>query len=368
MCDTDRQSKGDVQIAYGERKLRESNIELLRIILTFGVIIMHIRNITVENEICNSGTNFLILKFLDVLSECAVDTFILITGYFSCKNYKFSIYKPVFLLMQLTFFRIIIWFLRGFLLNKPLDIFSFLELLLPKNYYVILFCVLILFAPFINIIFRQLTTKGLIILVCCLFGIFSVYASFGDLVCLVKGRELVGVSPIGAWGNQHGYTITNFLVMYVIGAFLKINEDMIFNFVSLKHLFFIHTICIGFLYLLSILSTLFFDYNSPLIVLDAVFIFLIFKKINIGKNKYINEFAKGCFTTYLLHPYFLTSIPQDWLRWVLNRGTLKFLIILLSGISIIFITSWVLYLLYNTIFKHLFTILEGWLEKFSLYL
>ena len=34
----------------------------------------------------------------------------------------------------------------------------------------------------------------------------------------------MGVSTVGAWGQQHGYTIVGFVLSYVIGAWLRLNE------------------------------------------------------------------------------------------------------------------------------------------------
>ena len=74
---------------------RKSNIELLRIFTMIGVIILHYNNPTIGGGITyatKGSANFYILYFLESLFACAVDLFILISGYFMCTNNKRNIF------------------------------------------------------------------------------------------------------------------------------------------------------------------------------------------------------------------------------------------------------------------------------------
>ena len=52
--------------------------------------------------------------------------------------------------------------------------------------------------------------------------LFTVWPTFFDLIQGVLGKELLGISTIGMYGSQYGYTIVNFVLMYIIGASIAI--------------------------------------------------------------------------------------------------------------------------------------------------
>ena len=71
---------------------RESNIELLRILLGFEVIILHFNYYpggggAVE---LTAGFTQTILVFLETLCICAINVFLLISGYFGVKTEKIN--------------------------------------------------------------------------------------------------------------------------------------------------------------------------------------------------------------------------------------------------------------------------------------
>lgn len=55
------------------------------------------------------------------------------------------------------------------------------------------------------------------------FLLFSVYAIGVDLLNEIVGQEIVGLSSIGAWGSQSGFTIVNFSLLYCLGAYLRLH-------------------------------------------------------------------------------------------------------------------------------------------------
>ena len=72
-----------------EKTARNSNIELLRIILMFMVILLHFNNSEMGgafNYAENKPLNSFILYFLESLSICAVNCFMIISGYFLAYN------------------------------------------------------------------------------------------------------------------------------------------------------------------------------------------------------------------------------------------------------------------------------------------
>lgn len=51
--------------------------------------------------------------------------------------------------------------------------------------------------------------------------LFSVYPTIVDVFVEVTGRLWNGVSTVGMYGSQWGYSIVNFILMYIIGAYLR---------------------------------------------------------------------------------------------------------------------------------------------------
>ena len=68
-----------------EKKDRQSGIELLRILAACMVIVLHY-NDGGAFEHTRMGYNRTILFLLESMCICAVDLFILITGYFMCSS------------------------------------------------------------------------------------------------------------------------------------------------------------------------------------------------------------------------------------------------------------------------------------------
>lgn len=88
---------------------RASNIELLRIITMFGVIILHYNNESIGGAfkyVAPSSLNYYVLDFLESVFICAVDLFVLITGYYMINTQKRSIIKPLKLIIQVIVFKL----------------------------------------------------------------------------------------------------------------------------------------------------------------------------------------------------------------------------------------------------------------------
>ena len=85
-------------------KDRNSNIELLRIVATVGVIILHYNNIESGKAFLyteNIGINYQLLLMLELLSICAVNIFIIISGFFLCESNKLSVKNQLYYLLKL---------------------------------------------------------------------------------------------------------------------------------------------------------------------------------------------------------------------------------------------------------------------------
>ncbi|MGL5821546.1 MAG: acyltransferase, partial [Sarcina sp.] len=84
--------------------IRESNFELGRIILMFMVITLHyLGHGGVLTNVAIGSFNFYISYFLEGLSIIAVNTFIIMFGYFQSKS-SFKLYKVIKFYLMILFY------------------------------------------------------------------------------------------------------------------------------------------------------------------------------------------------------------------------------------------------------------------------
>lgn len=327
---------------------RQSAIELLRITAMLGIITLHYNNgralVYVQDE---NNIKKYILYFLESMNICAVNLFVLISAYFLCCTQKRRIRKVIELIIQVMVFNEIYYIIQVILGNDELSVRSIAGNLVPSNYYVILYSALYIISPYLNMVFKGWNKKEwnkFIITIVCL---FSVYPILVDLSGEILNKEWFGLSTVGAWGNQQGFTITNFVLIYFIGAYIRFNNMKINkrkNFIMILVVIFIilawsifndHTKHFG--------SRSAWCYHNPFVIALAVLVFLLFYDVCFY-SKYINELAKAAFTCYLFHGYVLKELNIDKIvasSWCIMLMHLVFCVIA------IYILSYFIYQLYT---------------------
>ena len=94
-------------------KERESGIELLRILAVAGVVILHYNSVGGALGYASlNDLNYRILCALESAFICAVNTFMIISGYFMYGKLRVSLRKPVSLLVQLIAFEGTLYLLK----------------------------------------------------------------------------------------------------------------------------------------------------------------------------------------------------------------------------------------------------------------
>lgn len=333
-------------------KERQSNIELLRIFSIIGVIILHYNNREIGGAFLYTQDltlNHGILLILESIAVCAVDLFVMISGYFLGDKNERNLIKVFQLLFQVSVFGLALYVARGTVGQSTLTVKGLLASLIPNNYFVILYCVMFILSPLVNLSIERVSQdKGIQTLALLIF-IFSVCPTVVDTMNFISAKNWNGLSTIGMYGSQWGYTIVNFFLMYCIGVFIKKVDLQRINFstIILIQLFVIIIIT---LVAWQINENLAWSYCSPLVVLEAALFMLIFLKINIGSIKIINNFSKACFTCFLTHTLFLKFVgirhfaegnPFLLLMHVLLTGILIFLLCYAVNLAYDFVTSFI---------------------------
>lgn len=274
---------------------RNYNLDLLKIVSIIFVIILHYNNGIMGGLLVNTkpGTlNFFIAHFSEILAIIACNLFVLISGYFLCKSNKIKIRKIVDIVILLFFYGIVIYAVSIFtgLTTFNKETFKSLLLTIDDRWFINIYVLLYILHPYINKIIFNINKKQytMLILICVFF--FSVWSSI---------LEPEGILNLTTFVRDEGYGITNFIMLYFIGAYIRLYYD---NKKMNKLVLFVIYI------LLSLLGTLIYynfpnaiSYNFIINIINSVIVFLIFKNIKITKGKTISKFAECSLAIYIIH-------------------------------------------------------------------
>ncbi len=294
-----------------EKKERNSNFELMRIISMFMIVFWHfiIHSGVLQNS---SGLTNILINFIDALLFVHVNSFVLVCGYFNHdKDLRLS--KAIKLNNSVWFYSsliVIIFAITGLELSKV----TILHNLSPINYggYWFFTCYLMLFliSPILNIVIGNSDKKRMSKIIITCFILISILPYF---------------TKSAFYNAGNGYSLSNFILLYFIGAYLKkypITESYFMKIFTknTKRLIFIilFFIIALFNFLLnyfglaiqnfgkelvndigSIFSSGFLAYNNPLLMLQSIIYVLFFSTFNF-KSKFINWVAASTFGVYLM--------------------------------------------------------------------
>ncbi|PFI53846.1 hypothetical protein COI76_14355 [Bacillus cereus] len=273
---------------------RYSNFELLKIVSILMVLTLHYFNGEMGGALhhTSKGTsNYYLMYLLESMSIIAVNCFVLVTGYFMVSKTGIKLKKAINLLSITVFYGILFYFVNGMyqshIGNEWFSLKSFVKAAMPfygSEWFVSTYVVLFLLAPFINIVLQQLTKSQfkqlLVIMIIC----FSVLPTLLPLVSY----------------NDNGYGVLSFILIYCIGAYLKLYGSKFDDSWRYVSIYLVASICTFALCLTIGIKTLSLNYNTIFNVAGAVAIFIIFMKIKFHSN-IVNYLATFTFAIYIIH-------------------------------------------------------------------
>lgn len=339
---------------------RNSSIELLRIIAMCGVVILHYNNEFVGgalNYVKKSSVNQLYLYISENIFICAVDLFIMISAFFLVNTKTRRLIRIFELIVQVILFNLAYYLVFVFVGSEEFNIRTLIKWSLPVNYFVILYSVLYIISPYINILIENMTKlqfkKCLIILI----FLFSIW-SFGVDV-LMNWGDVNGMSTVSRWGSGQGYTIVNFVLVYFVGAYIRINN---LNIGSKRVIIYI---CIGVFILLCIsaVNEVAWNYNNPIIIIIAGLVLCLFKNFEFS-NRIIDDLARGTFTCFLFHGHFMSRLG---IEKVVNQN-----VFILVGHQIgcavgLYLLSYIVYKVYDFLSAWFFRLINPLIDKIDIY-
>lgn len=227
---------------------------------------------------------------LNSLCICAVNCFILISGYFGIKVSKKKFLNLISILAFYTLFFAIIPALFEDNLRTVLRYSLFISH--SPYWFIVDYLFLLFFVPMINTMFEKCEKKDIKFT---LIGLLVISCYFGFI-----WQDLA---------NHNGYTLLQFILMYILGRWICLCNLSLRKSISFL-LYFIPAVLCGsvsfFLwkYGYSNFAWRMTYYNDPLLILSATGIFMFFKNINLH-NSYISYFAKSSLAIYLVQssPY-----------------------------------------------------------------
>lgn len=306
-------------------KKRNTGLDLLRIVSMFMIVMLHV----VGEGGALSGTalfssNWIFSWLFEAISVCAVNCYILISGYFLISSKELNRHKILRLALEVWGYSVVITIVSlicGLEGNWLSIINSFLPFYSKGYWFINSYIVLYLLHPYINRLLVRLDRDTYRKLVLTLVIIFSLLPMF---------------TPFDAWcmDENNGYGVIWFVCLYIFAGYIRrfANEPP-FRRTGKKKPFITSDLCsiinldwwkallgfagcaiailffkIGGSLLLKMLekgpsgADFWFRYNNLPVFLCSLFLFAVFRRIRIEKCAGVISFlAGGTFGVYLIH-------------------------------------------------------------------
>lgn len=328
---------------------RNSNIEVLRIVAMFLIVLSHC---SVHGGFPSRESNFALNNyFLDwmKLGNLGVDIFVIISGYFLCTK-EFKIQPLIKLLSQVWFFSYICYFIY-LLSGNHYKIIDFPSVVFPtifnEYWFFTTYVCLMLFSPFINVFIKHASNAKL-------------------LACVLIMVILLSVVPVFEPDVYKKTELPQFILLYLIGSYLRKKPKNILSnsknrilFLLCSSLFLFSSSAI-LRYLstnivkTSIKTTILYSRTSIVVLLLASCLVSIAINRKKWTNKIVNIISSCTFGVYLLHdnPYIRKIIWSNWLKNDVYFDSDFFILKMLISVVVVYMTSTIIEYLRQLIFAH----------------
>lgn len=341
-------------IVQAPKSVRESNMELLRIVAMYMILVYHV----VFYELYDYRANDPVFASLVTVLHIGVPLFVLISGYFGIKPTLKGFLK---LYLALLFYNLLFYAIRCLLGDVQFSLKPFVKLFFPFSigkrwWFFKVYLMLYLISPVVNY-YRDKTGGGKLLLVS---GVLTFYWGwFAHHPSLLDGKNVVNfifLYMLGHWlhtmvdtrggriQNRIWYIIAYLAVAGGIGAFLFFaNENM-----------------------QNILKRICYGYNSPVLILMSILFFLVFTTFKF-KNKIVNWIGISTLAVYCVHEnnYFFRNEWYAYFEELYLSGTNAFPFILLGACACLFILCILLDKVRDMVTRPLINPIESFLMKHS---
>ncbi len=268
---------------------RQSNIELLRIIATIFILVLHTDFFSIGSpsmeELHAEPVWTLVRLAVQYATLVGVDVFVLISGWFGMRLRLSSVAKLIFQCAFFGYLVMAVCYAAG--LIQLSGVLLVMEALGARHWFVVCYIGLMILAPALNSFVETAPRRQLTV---ALIAFFAFQTLYGNLVPRQSAMQM-------------GYSTMSFIGLYLIARYIKVYKSDICNWNGWKYTYLasvVATVALA----VSLLPTGFdymLSYISPLNILAALSLLLAFAGMRIGPNRFINWVAAGSFGAYLLH-------------------------------------------------------------------
>lgn len=351
-----------------KEKVRDNNLDCLRIIATIFVLILHFDGFFQQATGIAESSEWMIrltYRLSESFAYCAIHIFVLISSYYLLKS-KFSIRRLIIIWLStvsITFIgAIIIWILSPNCISIKGMLQSIFPLTTQAYWYVSAYVVLLLISPFLNKLINILTDKELL----CLTGVLLVGVSIGPTFLQMFDDYV-----------KLGTNIAVFILLYFIAAVYR-RKDIYFTRIWGMVLY-IGCVCVLIIsiYLIELLSCkgyipvgngwLFFNYQSIFVICEAVGLFIFFeKKKNCKSHKVVTVLARNSLFVYMIHMHPIAK--NYYVEWNLFKGAnisspLDYYMLLIGTVFVVYLSG----VLIGEIVAKLVNFICNRMEKITIY-
>jgi len=311
-----------IEINAPDLRVRESNLELLRIIAILLVLVVHADfqslGTPTREEIATIPVSSSLRFAIQSLSDVCVNIFIFISGWFGIKPRVKRFCEFIF---QIWFMKIALHFIFLILGREEQWNFSLsfvINTFFYGNWFILSYIVLYIISPMLNVFAENVSRHQFRILLVSFFAIQTLFGFIQDTKFF-----------------DYGYSPLTFVGLYLLARYVRLypnrwtSKSKLFDAGGYIIMSGITTLCaIAYTYLTGNTDRLFYAYSSPMIIIAAFYFFLFFTKINL-RSRIVNWIASSAFAAFLLHidniffmPYYLGPIA----RWFHGESTTMFFV------------------------------------------
>lgn len=323
--------------------VRDSNIELLRIIAMFMILIRHAGFYAIGTPVDNTSLTegeTLFLTCCECFCSVGVNVFILISGYFSIKYNARSVIKFIF---QCLFYSCGIYLTLYFAGIIKFSILGLSECLYLRkiNWFPKAYLCLFILAPILNKFVEHSNRNELKKILLAFFVFQTIFGCISDATHFIS----------------FGYSTISFIGLYLLGRYYRIYDFNIFHedknyskilngrWVNISIYLAISTVLsiVGYIFIVRGYYSAFYRldaYCDPIVIISSLSLFIAFTKFKFN-SKFINTIAASCFAVYLFHsnPNVIERFYTSIIRSLHLQYGKSSLLLILAFICVVFVIA-----------------------------
>lgn len=295
------------------------------------------------------SVNYEMAWLFEAMAYCAVDCFVVISGFVGYKK-KLSGYRNLIgLWVQVMFYSVFITVLSHFRYNNvnfSILVSSFFPVFSKQYWFFTSYFVMILFAPIVNSAIQNSNERT---------AIFSAL-----ILCIVFSMSsFMEEDPFGLY---KGYSVLWFIALYYLGGI--INKHNIFGKIKNNTLIFGYCLSVLITWLIKYMldnkgsynSNILYSYISPTIIIETICLVRLFSRISIAIHfikKIITNITPLVFSVYLIHdhPIVREYAIKDRFCFITDKPLFFFIVDYFGGVLLIFMICIVADMIRDKVFK-----------------